>query len=535
MKPAQPNILWISLEDTSSRFGCTGDTLARTPHIDRLASEGCRFDRAFSTSGVCAPSRSAIITGLYQTAIGTHHMRTTHTNPHTPEMVPPYEAVPPHYVKCFPEYLRAAGYYCSNNDKTDYQFAPPFTAWDACDKTAHWRNRRDPDQPFFAVFNPTVTHESGMWPKNGEQIRTDPDQVKLPPYLPDTPKARLALARHYDNLAAADARVGQILADLEADGLAPNTIVFLWSDHGEGLPRGKRWPYDAGIRVPLLVRWPGELAPGSVRDDLVSLVDLAPTVLSLAGVVVPRHLHGQSFLGPHAGAPRQYIYAARDRHDEAYDMVRAVRDTRYKYLRHFRPDLPYLLWVPYHNRHPVVEELWRLHLENKLEGPQTLLFQPRPAEELYDTVADPWEIDNLAADPAEGNALVRLRGALDDWRATYGDKGDEPEDQMVARMWPSNQQPDTARPILVPLTPSNAGTEAVNEGGTFDAPLLVQLHCATQGASVGYTTEAGESASWRLYSGPLRLEPGTTTTVRTRAIRYGFRPSDERSATFIIR
>jgi arylsulfatase A-like enzyme len=204
------NFLWISLEDTSPRFGCYGDPVARTPNLDRLAAEGCRFPNAFSTAGVCAPSRSAIITGVHQVALGSQHMRTAHRNRETPEMSTPYETVTPHYVKPFTEYLRAAGYYCSNNQKTDYQFAPPFTAWDDCSRDGHWRNRAA-GQPFFAVFNPTFTHESGMWPREDEaEVVTNPDDVTLPPYLPDTAPCRQALARHYDNIERDDQRVGEI-------------------------------------------------------------------------------------------------------------------------------------------------------------------------------------------------------------------------------------------------------------------------------------------------------------------------------------
>ena len=341
---SQPNFLWISLEDTSPRFGCYGDTVARTPHLDKLAGEGRLYTKAFSTAGVCAPSRSAIITGLYQTSMGTHHMRTSHTNPNAPELPTPYSAVPPHYVKTFTEYLRAAGYFCTNNSKTDYQFAPPFTAWDELGTHGHWRNRENQDQPFFAVFNPTLTHESGMWEKEharsdaaymghgrtGDRI-TDPGDVELPPYIPDTPRCREALAKQYDNLAQSDKIVGDILAQLEEDGLTDSTIVFIWSDHGEGLPRGKRWPYDRGINVPLIVRWPANIEPGKVSTDLVSMIDLGPTLLSLADVPVPRHMQGQPFLGERS-IKREYVYAARDRHDEAYDMVRAVRD-RSRYWR----------------------------------------------------------------------------------------------------------------------------------------------------------------------------------------------------------
>ncbi len=530
-EPRRPNILWISLEDTSPRFGCYGDPLARTPHIDRLAAEGRRYPLAFSVAGVCAPSRSAIITGMYPTSIGAHHMRTSHRNAQAPLASPPYSVVPPPYVRAFPEYLRAAGYFCTNNAKTDYQFTPPLTAWDVCGQEAHFR-QRGPDQPFFAVFNFTNTHESGMWPREDRPLRTDPDQVRLPPYLPDTPKARAALARQYDNLETVDARVGQVLAELEADGLARETIVFLWSDHGEGLPRGKRWPYDAGIHIPLIVRWPGALEAGGTASELVSLIDLGPTVLSLAGVPVPRHLQGQVFVGPQA-SPRTYAYASRDRHDEAYDMVRAVRDRRFKYLRNYYPDRPYLPWIAYRNRHPAMQELWRLHAADALEGPQRLLMQPsRPAEELYDCEADPYELQNLASDPAHRATLERLRAAMDDWRARYGDLGDVPEERMVRQMWPDGVQPQTQPPVFAVLGDGEPGT-APSEGGAYRGPLLLQLHCPTQGASIAYRLEGDPGDRWRLYSSPLRLAAGRTTLC-ARAVRIGYADSEERAATFTV-
>lgn len=465
-----------------------------------------------------------MITGMYATSIGAHHMRTSHRNPHAPELPTPYEVVPPPYVKPITEYMRAAGYYCSNNAKTDYQFTPPCTAWDACGSGAHWRQRA-PGQPFFAVFNLTVTHESGMWlpearapGRGGRQARpggaerdegrvaTDPCSVALPPYLPDTPLVRASLARHYDNLALADAEVGKLLAALEADGCASDTVVMLWSDHGEGLPRAKRWLYDAGLRVPLIVRWPGHLVPGSVHPALVSMIDLGPTVLTLAGVPLPRHLQGQPFLGTpgecgagecgagEAAAPgRAYVYAARDRHDEAYDMVRAVRDRRYKYIRHFQPELPYLGWIPYRDRHPAMWELWRLHAANGLRGAQCALFAPRPPEELYDTETDPWEVCNLAGDAVHRPVLERLRAALDTWRRASGDLGDVPEDALAERMWPGGIQPHTAAPLFIPLgvgTRAGRPSEPAPTGGDFAAPLLLQLHCVTQGASIQWCMEA---------------------------------------------
>ena len=527
-----PNILWISLEDTTPRFGCYGDPIARTPNIDRLAAGGCRFPNAFSTAGVCAPSRSAIITGMYQTSIGTHHHRTTHTHQNTPDLPTPYSAVPPPYVKTFTEYLRGAGYYCTNNSKSDYQFTPPITAWDDNSNQGHWRNRAE-GQPFFSVFNPTVTHESGMWERDDRPLTTNPDDVELPPYLPDTPKARAALARQYDNLATTDTRVGELLDQLEEDGLAENTIVFLWSDHGEGLPRGKRWPYDAGIRIPLIVRWNGELNPGSESDQLVSLIDLGPTVLSLCGVQAPQHIQGQPFLGPQK-VEREYIFATRDRLDLSYHMLRAVRDKKYKYIRNYYPEKPYLRWDPVRNTHPVMQEMWRLYVEGKLEGDQLVMFQsPCPAEELYDVENDKYELINLAEDTAHANVLDRMREALEAWQSEFGDMGNISEEQMVAKWYPNGTQPQTASPLFIPINASNPGMEPAPEDGEWDAPLLLQLYCSTQGASIAYTTDQGEDVRWQLYTEPLRLPKGETV-IRAKAIRIGYKESDEKSLKFTV-
>jgi arylsulfatase A-like enzyme len=538
----RPHILWFSIEDTGPRLGCYGDPVARTPNLDRLAAEGCRYERAFAVAGVCAPSRSAIITGMYPTFIGAHHMRTTgrtHGIEGEPgDSIPPlmcYGAVPPPYVKCFPEYLRAAGYYCTNNSKTDYQFTPPCSAWDECHGEAHWRHRA-PGQPFFAVFNPLVTHESGMWDERpgGPSARvpalTDPATVIIPPYLPDTPRMRTALARHYDNLAAADRQFGEIWAQLEADGELDNTIIFVWSDHGEGLPRAKRWTYDSGVRIPLIVRWPGGLRPGSVSEQLISLIDLGPTVLSLAGLPVPCHLQGQAFLGPQAQPAREYVVATRDRYDTAYDMVRAVRDRRFKYIRNFHPELPYQLWIPYSYTHPGLQEIWRLNLAGQLDGAQQRLLQPtRPPEELYDLSADPHELVNVAGAPQFAGELARLRRVLDEWRRHYDRYGDVPEAEMIRQWYPNAVPPVTAPPRFVVIGPEELGRR-FSTGGTYRGPVLVQLYAPEQGSSVEYNT----TGRWQLYGPPLRLEPNTTTTIRARAARIGFKDSAEVSAMFTI-
>ncbi len=520
----RPNILWISFEDTNPFYGCYGDPVARTPNVDRLAAEGCRWPLCFSTTGVCAPTRSAVITGMYPISIGAHHMRTTHINAATPELPTPYSAVIPPHVKCFSEYMRAAGYYCTNNQKTDYQFAAPSTAWHECGPDGHWRNRTDPDQPFFAVFNPTTTHESGMWPENCPEPTFDPADMRVPPTFPDTPKVREALARMYTNIEKNDQVMGNLLRQLEEDGLTDNTIVFHWSDHGP-LPRGKRWPYDSGIHVPMIVRWPGGLEPGSVSDRLVSTIDLAPTVLSLTGIEIPWHMQGQAFLGAQTAPPREYVYATRDRYDEAYDRIRAVRDKRFKYMRNYCPELPYLLWIPYRNRHPIVQEMWRCYMAGELTQEQKLMFQQkRPVEELYDTQNDPHETRNLAYDPVYVAERTRLRKALDAWLEKVGDMGAIPETEMVRQWYPNGEQPQTAAPVFVPIEADNYGV-LVTDGGALRVPCLLQLHCASQGASMEYRLD--DQNGWTLYTGPFSLAPGERR-IQARAIRIGYQPSEER-------
>lgn len=509
-RPRQPNIVWIIAEDISPDLGCYGDSYAVTPQADRLATQGARYTNAFSVSGVCAPSRSALATGAYPTSIGTMHMRT--------------RVVPPPNVKCFTEALRAAGYYCCNNGKTDYQFEAPFTAWDHDAPEAHWRNRPDPDQPFFAVFNHRVCHESQI--RVSEEQRKlntarlsqeqfhDPGQAKLPPYYPDTPLSRLDWARYHDNVTAFDYHAGDLLRQLEEDGLGDNTAVFLFGDHGRGLPRAKRWIYDSGIHVPLIVCWPGVIEPGTVENRMVSFVDFAPTVLSMAGVAIPSEVQGLPFLGEAAAEPRQYVFAARDRMDETYDRIRAVRDQRYKYLRNYQPDKPYSQHIGYMDQMPTMREWRRLHAEGKLVGPQRLFFQAKPVEELYDTASDPHEVRNLAQDPQHSDILGRLRGQLREWTSRFGDRGEEPEFAMMREMRPDGNYART-QPVHIELFKES----------TSSSTRHVRLSCPTEGASIGYTTEAGPAAHWALYSRP--LEFSGPVTLRAKAIRYGYEESDE--------
>lgn len=536
LDPTRPNILWVSFEDTNPFYGCYGDSVARTPVVDQLAADGTRWPLAFSTAGVCAPARSAVITGMYPISIGTHHMRTSHVDPEVPELPTPYSALLPAHVRCFTEYLRASGWYCSNNWKTDYQFDEPRSAWDDCSTTAHWRNRPDPDQPFFAVFNPHDSHESGMWPGMVE-ITFDPADVVVPPTYPDTPKVRTALAQMYTQIEIVDRYFGELLDQLDEDGLADNTIVVHWSDHGP-LPRGKRWPYDAGIHVPMIVRWPGHVDAGAVSDRLVSTMDLGPSMLSACGLAVPRHLHGRAFLGDAADSPREYIHAARDRHDSAYDRVRAVRDDRWKYLRNYYPHQPYVSWIPFRNAHPIMQELMRLETLGELDDiAARFLATSRPAEELYDCEADPHEVVNLAADPTHLDTLERMRAECDRWLAEVGDLGDIPEAQMVASWYPDGV-PDVPRPHVIAVTPTDAGSRPVelsDDGRAdieIDGPAFIQLHAGLQGAAIEYRLD--DDPNWRLYAGPIRLGVRSDTRVHARADRVGFTPSPDVSVRFRV-
>ena len=503
----RPNILWISCEDTSPDLGCYGDRYARTPNLDRLAAQGIRYVNAFAVAGVCAPSRSGIITGMYPTTIGTHHMRS--------------QAVPPPHIKCFTEYLRAAGYYCTNNAKTDYNFECPITAWDDCSRQAHWRNRPN-GMPFFAVFNLAVTHESQIrgdpahFARRTADLkpseRHDPAKAELPPYYPDTPIVRGDWARYYDLVTAMDMQVGRILKELEDDGLADNTIVFFWADHGRGLPRAKRWIYDSGIRVPLIIRRPGRIHGGTVCDDLISLIDLGPTVLSLAGVKVPAYMQGRPFLGDQGGEPREYVFAARDRMDETYDIIRAVRDKRYKYIRNFRPGRPYAQYIDYMEQMPTMKEMRRLNKAGELTGPQKLFFLPeKPEEELYDTKADPHEIRNLAGSQEHQDTLRRMRDVLARWMRETNDLGLIPEDELQERMRPGGRWAVTAAPLIT-----------VSRGPAGDRATIT-ITCPTEGASIAYTSEPGEKPRWQLYTRPIDVEPGAR--LRARACRLGYRDS----------
>lgn len=537
----RPNFLWITLEDCSPRFGCYGDEIARTPNIDRLAGQGTVFPNTFCTASVCSPSRTSVITGVPATAMLGQHMRTTYKAEEFPGLPTPYHAVPAPHVKCITEYLRTAGYYCTNNGKTDYQFESPFCAWDENGKPRtvdeiHWRNRPDPSQPFFAVFNLEDTHERRMWEGSFPELEadarpvpgTDPARVAVPPFLPDTPEVRAAIARQYDFIAHNDAIVGKLLAQLEADGLADDTVVMLWADHGEGLPRAKRFLYDSGVRVPLVVRWPGRFAAGVTDRRLVSLLDLAPTVLEAAGLPRPAHLDGYSLLRE---AARAHVFAHRDRMDGDYDKARMVRSPKFKYIRNYYPGRERYGYIPYRGKHAAMRAI-RL---GQLRG-DTAFDRPAAPEELYDLEADPFEMNNLAELPGLDGVRRELRAALDAWQRDNDPHRDTGEVEMVAGagLRPGGKPPATEAPIMILYTVENPEGLLVAAGDEREAagPVRLQLACASEGASIAWHRD-GESG-WRIYHGLVPL-PAGSHRLTVRAVRYGYAQSAEVVVTVFVR
>ena len=422
----RPNVLWITCEDTGPQLGCYGDRYAETPHLDRFAGRSLRFDCCWSNAPVCAPARTTLITGIYPTSYGAQPMRSS---------------VPlPDGFLTLPQRMRAAGYYCSNNNKEDYNFSEPSgkRMWDASNKEAHWRNRGD-GQPFFSVFNFTVTHE-GQIRKRPYTPKHDPKLAPVPPYHPDLEEVRLDWAQYYDRITEMDRMVGKLLAELQEDGLADTTVVFFFGDHGCGLPRGKRWLYETGLRVPMLVHLPKGLAQryapfyqaGTGTDRLVSFVDLAPTVMDLCGVRISgggeQRLHGKSFFEAR-DREEDYLFGFRDRMDERIDSSRSVRNDRYAYIRNFMPDRPQGAYLNYMFQTPTTRAWFERYEAKELNVAQAAFWQRKPVEELYDLQVDPYQIHNLVGsnDVKLQEVKSRLASRLKEQMLAVGDTGGLPE------------------------------------------------------------------------------------------------------------
>ncbi len=413
----RPNILWIMADDLGAELGCYGEALARTPNLDRLANQGARYTRCFTTAPVCSPSRSAIMTGMYQTTINAHDHRSMTELPAG--------------VKPITEHFRQAGYFTANigkipgdyppsRDKTDFNFKVenPFDSNNYDDLKTH--------QPFFAEIQIYEPHRGSWKPGEAPEFRVNPDKVKLPPYYPDTPAVREDWARYLSAINYLDTKVGKILRRLEQDGLATNTIVFFFADNGRCHVRDKQWPYEGGLHIPLIVRWPGKIKAGTVKNDLVSSIDISATSLKLAGVNLPKNIQGQIFLGEGA-TKRKYIFGARDRCDETVDRIRSVRGDRYRYIRNFMPEVPWTQPNNYKERsYPALTVMRELHAQGKLTPAQELFMADRkPDEELYDLKTDPDELHNLANSPKHQKKLNELREVLQKWMAECDDRTDK--------------------------------------------------------------------------------------------------------------
>ena len=522
----KPNIVWIVAEDLGDYIPSFGDSTIITPHLSRLASEGICYDRFFTPAAVCAPARSAIATGMYPTHIGSNHMRTgpwyasnipqnvidNYAKRALPPGLKPYEAILPVGIKMLSESLREKGYYCTNNSKEDYQFRKSLMAWDESSSNAHWKNR-EKDQPFFSVFNINITHESQIWSRAKDSLWVDANlNVTVPPYLPDTEIGRADVRRMYSNIKMMDARVGEIMNELEEEDLLDETIVFWYTDHGGPLPRQKRLLYDSGIKVPMIIRFPDKALANSRNDDMISFIDLAPTVLSLAGISPSDQMDGQPFLGKYKRSkPAQYVYAAADRFDETYDKNRAVRDARYKYIRYYEPEKPMFLHVNYRDQMPIMQELYRLRDEDKLTADQKLWFRDqKPRVELFDTQADPHELKNLAEDPSYSEKKKELSDALDLWMNEVPDLNFQLETDYQKELWPEGMQRTTSEPNII----------------LHDEKYKIE--CDTEGASIGYQilTHPLESLSesWKVYTEPVTLPEGAV--IKAIAHRVGYIPSN---------
>ena len=443
----KPNILILQGEDTGRFQGCYGNPIARTPAIDQLAAEGVRYSLGISTAPVCAPSRSAMVTGQTAWSIGSHHMRSTLLDP----------------PRLFTHELRDAGYHVNWHTKEDFNFDPPP---DFADERRNWFDDlaagKYKDKPWLLYINFFETHESGMWadkyretilPRLSREELCDPEQVEVPPYLPDTDVTRREIARNMDALTLQDKGVARALAALDASGERDNTLVIYLSDHGRGQVREKRWCYEAGIHLPLIVRWPDVLPAGATDDQLVSWLDIAPTLLAAAGVEIPETYQGRVFAGPAVSTPpRETCIAGRDRMDEAFDRVRALRSRKYLYIRNFYPEIPYAQRNRYMETQQTTRILREHWAQNRLTPAQSLWFAPtKPAEELYDCEADPHNVQNLAADSAFADILRQHRDALAEELARTGDFGERPERELIRQGLVKNRLDDEYALRIQPL------------------------------------------------------------------------------------
>ena len=465
---AQPNILWLTSEDHGPEMGCYGDKVARTPNVDALAAKGMIFKKAWSVAPVCAPARTAIISGLYPSSTGGLHMRS---------MVPM-----PAGTKMYPQFLGEAGYYCTNNSKTDYNVREQGKVWDESSNQAHWK-KRGAGQPFFAIFNSTKSHESQIRTRPHTPI-TKPEDVRVPSYHPDTPEVRQDWAQYYDKVSEADADAGKRLQELAEAGLADDTIVFYYGDHGSGMPRSKRWPCNSGLHVPMVVyfpeKWhhlaPKEYSAGGQSDRMVSFVDLAPTLLSLVGIKPPEWMQGHAFAGPHQTEPQPFLYGERGRMDERMDLVRSVTDGRYVYLRNYYPHVSQAQRVAYQFETPTTRVWNQRFTEGKTTPAQSLFWRtPKDSEALYDLQSDRDEVVNLTSSPEHKPILEKLRAAQREHLAKVRDVCFLPEHEMHRRSEGSTPYDTAHDPTKYPFEKILAAADLASGMDSTATPELARL------------------------------------------------------------
>ncbi|MGB5356002.1 MAG: sulfatase [Eudoraea sp.] len=504
----QPNIIWLVAEDQSPQwFPMYGDSTIALPNLQSLSEDAVIFDNAYSPVPVCAPARSAIITGMYPTTLGTHNMRTYAAwrgEDNEPSIgIPNYSPLVPQGVKMFTEYLREEGYYCANGPKEDYNFEKTDGAWDESSPNRHWRKRGN-KQPFFAVFNFSICHESQIWNRGNDSLFVSPDKVVVPPYLPDNKVVRHDLAVNYSNLKRLDEQIGLIISELKKDGLYEDSYIFFYGDHGGPFPRHKRALYETGTKVPMVIKFPNQKEAGTRDDRFLSFIDLAPSVLSLAGIEPPKVMQGVAQFGEYEVKTKpNYVYFTSDRFDEKYDRLRAIRSENFKYIYSYDTTISHAMEVSYREQMPMMQNLRELYKKDALNKEQALWLQPsKPQEELYDLKKDPFELNNLASNPAYQDSLNSLRKLLKTWIRETKDLGKYPENELIAK-WLINEE----QPRLGPLELMEKGDQIELISHMKDATILWKVP---------------KDSIWMIYNHPLPRH----MAFEAKAERIGYSDSD---------
>ena len=525
----RPNILVIMADDMSLRINALGDKTAITPNLDELVKNGTSYMNAFTTAGVCACSRSALLTGKNQISIGSMHMRTSSGGS------VPYLAVPEAHIKAFPEILRKQGYFTFTNDKLDYQFSGifpgsgPFTIWNSEKDKFGWKNRKN-SEPFFGMINLIITHESGIFRGKMNSVDTQaiklmqqtrqmlyeapvkPENVIVPPFLPDTSEVRKDIARAYNNIYILDIEVKEIIDQLKKDNILDDTIIIFTSDHGDGLPRYKRELFDTGINVPFIILVPKKFSswqkPGEKIYDLVSFLDIAPTVLNLAGVSIPSYMDGKSIFG---NEKNEYIFAARDRLDSFKGKTRAVRNKDYKLIKNYSLGIVGAQKLSFRENLMSMKELRKMYENNELNEIQKIWLELIPELQLYDLNNDPYEINNLAYDPNYKDKVLLLENVLEQWIEKNNFHGHLEEEDLIEVFWPENTQPQTTEPLY----------------SLEDGFLYLKNNDVSKNASIGFSYDG---KNWEVYSEPIEIKKNKK--IYFKAVRYGWKESETKIVKF---